>query len=245
MKDTVVAAGQGGAEPVGVIVQLLERHALRADEALAEDIRAVAADRSHTFVLTERDLETTGGLAQRTGAKDGGHDLREPYRHHPRTLPTAVSKASREVIADWLIVIAAVVLFVSLFLPWSHQFSSAFLVQFGDSPLLNGVPHDPTAWQLYSVVDVLLALLAGGLFVAALIGNRSARAIAAIGVVMALGFTIHAVGHPPTNGATLFDPALSVPGYVSSGARSGSGELVAIVALGVAIVGLALSFTAD
>lgn len=156
-----------------------------------------------------------------------------------------MSKESREVVADWLIMIGAVVLFVSLFLPWSHQFSSAFLSQFGASALLQGVPHDPTAWQVYSVVDVLLALLAGGLVVVALLGGRSARLTVVVAVAVALAFTIHAVGHPPTNGANIFDPALSVPDYVSSSPTAGAGETVAIVALGIAIAGLALSFTAD
>jgi hypothetical protein len=156
-----------------------------------------------------------------------------------------VSKETREVIADWLIVIAAVVLFVSLFLPWSHQFSRTFLAQFGNSPLLQGVPHNPTAWQVYSSVDVLLALLAAGLFVCALIGTRLARILAAIGVAIALAFTIHAIGAAPTNGATVFDPAAGVNRYLSSSPRSGSGEIVALVALGAAVAGLALSFTAD
>lgn len=156
-----------------------------------------------------------------------------------------MSKESREVVADWLIMIGAVVLFVSLFLPWSHQFSAAFLSEFGASALLQGVPHDPTAWQVYSVVDVLLALLAGGLVVIALLGGRSARLTVVIAVAVALAFTVHAVGHPPTNGANIFDPALSVPDYVSSSPTAGAGETVAIVALGIAIAGLALSFTAD
>ncbi len=156
-----------------------------------------------------------------------------------------MSKESREVIADWLIVIAAIVLFVSLFLPWSDQFSGAFLAQFGNSPLLQGVPRDPTAWQVYSTVDVLLALLAVGLFVCALIGTRLARILTAIGVAIALAFTIHAVGTPPTNGATLFDPAAGVNRYLSSSPNSGAGEIVALVGLGAAVAGLALSFTAD
>lgn len=156
-----------------------------------------------------------------------------------------MSKESREVVADWLIVIGAVVLFVSLFLPWSHQFSKAFLDEFGASALLQGVPHDPTAWQVYSTVDVVLALLAGGLVVVAMLGGRGARLTAVIGVAIAAAFTVHAVGHAPTNGANIFDPALTVPRYVSSSPTAGAGETVALVALGIAIAGLALSFTAD
>jgi hypothetical protein len=156
-----------------------------------------------------------------------------------------VSKRSREVIADWLIVIGALGLFASLFLPWSHQFSAAFLARFGTSSLLQGVPRDPTAWQVYTAVDVLLALLAVGLIGVALAGSRTARIVAVLAAAIALVFTIHAAGQPPTDGATLFDPTLSPPAYLSSSPRSGSGETVAIVALGIAVAGLALSFTAD
>ncbi len=49
-------------------------------------------------------------------------------------------------------------LFGSLFLTWSHQFSAGVPgANGGHRPQLNGVPHDPTAWQVYSVADVLLA----------------------------------------------------------------------------------------
>ena len=43
----------------------------------------------------------------------------------------------------------------------------------------------------------------------------------------------------------MFDPAPSVPSYFPNSPASGPGETVAIVALAVAIAGLALSFTAD
>jgi hypothetical protein len=68
-----------------------------------------------------------------------------------------VSKENREVVADWTIVLGATILFVSLFVTWSHQFSPGLLAQFGSSELLNGVAHDPTAWQVYSAADVALA----------------------------------------------------------------------------------------
>jgi hypothetical protein len=145
------------------------------------------------------------------------------------------------VIADWLIVLGAVVLFASLFLTWSHQFSRPFLAEFGTSELLRGAPRDPTAWQVYSSVDVVLALIAGALFATALVGSRPARIGAMLAVAVALAFIVHALGAPPTNHATVFDPALSVRNY----ATPGIGETVAIVGLGLALGGLALSFTAD
>jgi hypothetical protein len=151
----------------------------------------------------------------------------------------------RELLADWLIVAGGIALLISLFLSWTHQFGRAFLAQFGSSSQLQGVPHDPTAWQVYSAADVLLVLLALALVAVALIGGRRSRIGALVASAIALAFTLHALSKPPTNGASIFDPSLSVPAYVPTGATAGPGITVAIVALGVALVGLALSFTAD
>src|ERR1700748_272253 len=84
----------------------------------------------------------------------------------------AVSKALRETVADWLMTVAALILLLSLFLPWSHQFSASFLAHHRGSAVLEGVPRDPDAWRVYSVADVLLALLAGGVLGGALWGGR-------------------------------------------------------------------------
>jgi hypothetical protein len=156
-----------------------------------------------------------------------------------------LSKENRESISDWLIVLGALGLFGSLFLTWSHQFSAPFLAEFGQSVLLNGVPRNPTAWQVYSAADVLLALLSLALFLAALAGSRAARVVVLIGVVIALAFTVHAAAVAPTNGANIFNPSLSVPQYASPGATSGPGETVALIALVLAAAGLIVSFTAD
>jgi carbon starvation protein CstA len=157
-----------------------------------------------------------------------------------------VSKPDRKRLAGWLIVGGAVVLFCSLFLTWSHQFSSGFLAQFGQSVLLAGVPHDPTAWQVYSVVDVLLAALAVALVAVALFGHgRTVRWSALVAAAVALAFTLHALAVPPTNGADIFDRSLSAPNYASPGATAGLGETVAIIGLVAAIIGLAVALTAD
>ncbi len=156
-----------------------------------------------------------------------------------------MTREHREVAADWLIVIGAVALLCSLFLTWSHQFSSAFLAAWGAADVLRGVPHNPTAWQVYSSMDVVLACLAVGLAVVALLGSRAARACALVGCAVAIAFTVHALAHPPTNGASIFNPALSVPNYAPNDPTSGPGEVVALAALGVAAAGLVLSFTAD
>ena len=150
----------------------------------------------------------------------------------------------REGIADWLIVFGALLLLLSLFLTWSHQFTNAFVQEVG-SDALRGVPRDPTAWQVYSIADVLLALLAIALVVAALVAGRGARISALVASAIALVFTIHAANVAPTNGINIAAPDAGVAHLVPSTATSGGGEVVAIVALGIAIAGLALSFTAD
>jgi hypothetical protein len=144
-------------------------------------------------------------------------------------------------VADWAMMIAGLALLGSLFLPWSHL-SGGVLAQYGASAALQGVPRSPTAWQAYSAVDVMLALLAGGLLVAALRGGRAARLGLIAALVVAVAFTLHALSAPPTNGATLFDPGI---GYAPESPGAGPGETLALVALGLGLGGLALSFTAD
>lgn len=157
-----------------------------------------------------------------------------------------MTKADRQALGDWLIVIGALALFGSLFLTWSHQFPPGFLVLFGSADLLHGVPHDPTAWQVYSAADVLLALLAAGLVGAALAGSRVVRIVAAGAALIGLAFTIHALSVPPTNGgADIFRADRNVPSYLPSSPGAGAGETVAIVGLVLAVAGLGLTFTAD
>lgn len=150
-----------------------------------------------------------------------------------------------ERLGDWLTIVGAIALFASLFLTWSHQLSPAFLGRLGASDLLRGVPANPDAWQLYSAVDVLLAVLAGGLVLVALLGGRATHVVAVIAAGIALAFTIHALGTPPTNGLNLLDTSAGAPAYVSADATAGPGEIVAIAGLGLAIVGLVVSFGAD
>ena len=150
----------------------------------------------------------------------------------------------REGIADWMIVLGALLLLLSLFLTWSHQFNTAFVKEVG-ADQLRGIPRDPTAWQVYSIADVLLALLAGALIAAALVAGRGARISALVAAVLALVFTIHAANVAPTNGMNIAVPDGGVAHLVPSTATSSGGEVVAIVALVIAIAGLALSFTAD
>ena len=154
-----------------------------------------------------------------------------------------MTAAHRESLADWLTLLGAGALIASLFLTWSHQFSPSFLAAWGGSAALHGVPDDPTAWQVYGIVDLLLALLAVVLVLLALIGRRTARAIAFVACILALVFIVHALGHPPTNGTNIFDPASGT--YVPNAPTSGGGEIVAIGALALAIAGLGVSFTAD
>jgi hypothetical protein len=157
----------------------------------------------------------------------------------------AAGRYRREMLADWLVVIAGIALLISLFLTWSHQFSPAFLAEYGSSAQLAGVPRDPDAWQLYSVVDVLLAILAGALIAVALAGSRLARLWTLAASVVGLVFAVHALSVPPTNGANIFNPSLAVPSYAANSPAAGPGETLAIVALSIGIIGLVLSFTAD
>lgn len=142
-------------------------------------------------------------------------------------------------------VVAGLALLGSLFLPWSHQLSATLRAQYGASAALQGVPPDPTAWQVYSVVDVLLALVAAGLLAAALRGGRPARLVLVAAVVIAVAFTIHALSVPPTNDALLFDPGQVPAGYAANPVRAGTGETLALIALGLGLAGVTLSFTAD
>ena len=89
---------------------------------------------------------------------------------------------------------------VSEFMVWSHQFSAGFMVRYGTTPALAGIPRDPTAWQVYSVVDVLLAVLAAGLFAVALRGARPARIAVLLGLVVALAVHAARAGHAPDQG---------------------------------------------
>ena len=152
-----------------------------------------------------------------------------------------MDKGRREVISDWLMLLAASVLLASLFLTWSHQFSPAFLAQYGHSPALAGVPRDPTAWQVYSIADVLLAVLVAGLVWAALRGWRGARIAVLIGLLVAIAFTIHALGTAPTRGAELLDPTLNA--YAPNHPSSGAGEVVGLVGMCIGLAGVLLSLT--
>jgi len=157
-----------------------------------------------------------------------------------------VSKETRETLSDWFVVAGALMLFGSLFLTWSHQLSRSFLALFGAYGPLRGVPRDPTAWQVYSAADVCLAVLAAGLFGVALIGSRTARLVALFASALGLAFVLHALDSPPTNGAAnIFNPANSVPNYLPLSPGAGLGETVALIALGLAMAGLALSLTID
>ena len=154
-----------------------------------------------------------------------------------------MSRERREVTADSLVIVGAAGLFASLFLAWSHQFSRAFLAEWGTSAQLEGIPHDPTAWQVYSTVDVLFAVLAVALVVVALRGGPRVRLVALAAAAIGLAFTIHALSVPPTNGATIFDA--STGAHAPNSPASGAGEVVAVAGLALAMLGLALSFTAD
>ncbi len=75
----------GPPEPVGIVLELGERRALRAEEAVGEHVVAVAAG-EHELVALEVELEAAGGLAQRTGpVRDAA--THGPTLGHGRTSP--------------------------------------------------------------------------------------------------------------------------------------------------------------
>ncbi len=139
-----------------------------------------------------------------------------------------------------IVIVGALLLFGSLFLIWSHQFSRAVLAQWESSPVLAGVPRSPTGWQVYSAADVLLAVLAVALPIVAFVGRRRARLLTVAASGVALAFVVHALNVPPTNRAAFFQAAIHVPTMP----MAGPGEGVAIVGLGVALAGLLLTLAA-
>lgn len=156
-----------------------------------------------------------------------------------------MSKDDRSVIADWLVLFSAIVLFVSLFLSWS-SLSPAYLAIADRLRTLQTIPHNPTAWQVYSAADVALTLLAVALLGVALKGARRVRVCALVACFVALAFAIHAQSHPPTNGAPAdFRPIVTGGSYVAPSPTPGAGETAAIIALVGAISGIALSLTTD
>jgi hypothetical protein len=148
-------------------------------------------------------------------------------------------------LADWLMLMGGLTLFVSLFLTWSHQLPPALLNSFAGVAALRGVPRDPTGWQVYSVADVLLAVLAASLIALALRGrSRRLRVAALVAVAVGMAFTVHAESVAPTNGTLALDPNSS-SAYLPHAATPGAGEIAALVALGLAAAGLVFSFAPD
>ncbi|HUE27745.1 MAG TPA: hypothetical protein VMP89_13300 [Solirubrobacteraceae bacterium] len=142
--------------------------------------------------------------------------------------------------------VGGVLLFVSLFLTWSHQLPSSVLSAAGSSPGLRGVPANPTAWQVYSIADALLALLAVGLVTVALAGRSpGARIAVLLAAAIALAFVAHALSSPPTNGVLLLNPVASSPQYLHPAATAGAGETVALVAMALAAAGLLVGLATD
>jgi hypothetical protein len=145
-----------------------------------------------------------------------------------------------------LMVFAGPLLLGSLFLAWSHQISPSLRARYGSTGILTGVPADPTAWQVYSTADVLMAAVALALLAVAMRGaGRGTRLALTIASAVAAIFTVHALGVAPTNGVTIFDPGATPPRYVAVGAASGPGEVLALIALAIGLAGLLLSFAAD
>jgi hypothetical protein len=144
------------------------------------------------------------------------------------------------------VLIGAVCLFASLFLSWSHQLPRSLLAVAGGSPALRGVPRDPTGWQVYSDVDVLIAMLAAALVIVALAGrSRGPRVGVLLAIAVALAFTAHALSVPPTNGVLVLNPVAASPQYLPRAATAGVGETLALGSLVVAGAGLLVGLVTE
>jgi hypothetical protein len=135
--------------------------------------------------------------------------------------------------AEWLQVAGGVILFAALFLTWSHQYPASALSVPGMRAALAGAPRDASAWQVYSVADILLALLAV-VSVVTVLASRGRVLVVLLGL-LTTAFVAHAIASPPTNGLDLI-----VPGgtrYLARAAAAGPGETLALVGLAVAMVG--------
>ncbi len=139
---------------------------------------------------------------------------------------------------------AAVLLLASLFLAWSHQLPQRFVAEVGPGPALYGVLANPDGWQVFGIVDVLLAVVAAaiaGFGLATFLGHsigRGGRTAVAGAAIIALIFVVHALAVPPTNGILDAHSVGSSYRYVSDPATDGPGETVALLALLLALLGL-------
>ncbi len=150
-----------------------------------------------------------------------------------------MTKATRARAAVALIAAGGVALFVSLFLTWSATgLNGHVLVAFG---ALDRLPKR-TGWETYSLADVLMAVLAAMLVLAAIVRNRAVRVVVAILALGGLAFAIHALVDPPT----LARVNRVRPGFVLLfGSAAGAGEIVAIAGIGVALTGLVVALLID
>ena len=138
-------------------------------------------------------------------------------------------------------VVGGAALLAALFLTWSHQFPPSLRSVPALSIALKGVPSSATAWQVYSIADVLLAVLAAALVVVALAGHRGARIAVGLAAAVGLAFALHAMSVPPTNGLDVVNPAAPGRSYINGAyARAGVGETVAVAGLAVGLVGALL-----
>lgn len=156
---------------------------------------------------------------------------------------------ARPGIGEALTGLGGVALLLSLFLPWSRQLTPQLAAAVGHAPALLGVVANPTAWQVYTSADVVLALLAAALMA---LGARPAagpalRWSATAAAVLAMAFVAHALVVAPTRGVLFAHQvhgragAVSGTRYLPHTATRGSGEVLALGALAVALLGLGTS----
>jgi len=140
---------------------------------------------------------------------------------------------------DGLSGVGGLMLFVALFLPWSHQLPPSVLEHFGGSAALAGIPASPNAWQVYNTMQWVLLMLAGVLMTAWVNPGWRPRLIRGGLVLVAVAFVVNALIVAPTDGLPLASSGTPAH-YLAVTAGSGAGERFALVGLLTALIGLAL-----
>ncbi len=138
----------------------------------------------------------------------------------------------------WIAAAGALLLAGSLWLTWSHERTPALVRRFGAGPVLAGVPAAADAWQVYAASSFVLLALAGAIAAAGWRGGRTTRLTVGLLALLAVAFVAHALASPPTAGLALATGS-PVPRYLPDLATSGAGEPIALLALALALAGLA------
>ena len=149
--------------------------------------------------------------------------------------------------------VGGVVLVVSLFLTWGSTAGDSFLTLSGATNRRGAffAGMSKSAWEVYSVADIALVVLAVGVIVAVRLDRRRLLLVALLAAVAGLGFAIDQIGNPPLVASPLpvGIPLRPTPANLphlfgsSAGAGAGAGETVAVIAVVAMVIGLTAALT--